>query len=338
LDSAPGSEHRDQGTDCCGGGPRAEAVVTQTPKSWRYAPIGPGKTFEYGGRLRASHYLYRASADSLHKRRRLVDFPPICLLPVGGTRGGRSHRSGRRPPPRRPQMTAGATGGRAAAESAGIEREATPTTGVAGCPDRCTRQRLVRHPGARHRSDPAPSQRQLETRAGLGRYRLRPGDSRPPIVGSSGPQGTLASAPREATGSWTRRRGGVSPWPLPACPEPGIGTAPNGTSSTSGPSWGRETADNSGQPRCPTDNQTHSSTGVSVVIGPQVRIWHARGQLSMRCFRTKTSTAPPSRATSMAPRPATTGPAKPPARRAGPVAATVARAEDGERGPGRTVM
>jgi hypothetical protein len=29
-----------------------------------------------------------------------------------------------------------------------------------------------------------------------------------------------------------------------------------------GPSWGRETADNNGQPRCPTDNQTCSSSAV----------------------------------------------------------------------------
>ena len=45
-----------------------------------------------------------------------------------------------------------------------------------------------------------------------------------------------------------------------------------------GPSWGRETADNNGQPRCPTDNQTCSSSAVIGRDGPLVRIWHARGQ------------------------------------------------------------
>jgi hypothetical protein len=45
-----------------------------------------------------------------------------------------------------------------------------------------------------------------------------------------------------------------------------------------GPSWGRETAVTHGQPRCLADNQTGSLAAVSAVMGPQVRIWHARGQ------------------------------------------------------------
>src|SRR5829696_5212581 len=45
-----------------------------------------------------------------------------------------------------------------------------------------------------------------------------------------------------------------------------------------GPSGGRETAVNNGQSRRPTDNQTYSLAAVTGRDGPQVRIWHARGQ------------------------------------------------------------
>ena len=44
-----------------------------------------------------------------------------------------------------------------------------------------------------------------------------------------------------------------------------------------GPSWRRETAVNSGQPRSPADSRTRSSTAISAVMRPKVRIWHARG-------------------------------------------------------------
>src|SRR5215207_6197749 len=45
-----------------------------------------------------------------------------------------------------------------------------------------------------------------------------------------------------------------------------------------GPSGGRETAVNNGQSRRPTDNQTYSLAAIIGRDGPQVRIWHARGQ------------------------------------------------------------
>src|SRR6188474_3852902 len=55
-----------------------------------------------------------------------------------------------------------------------------------------------------------------------------------------------------------------------------------GRAAALGPHWGRETAVTHGQPRCLADNENRSSTAVSAVMGPLVRIWHARGQVSRR--------------------------------------------------------
>jgi hypothetical protein len=54
-----------------------------------------------------------------------------------------------------------------------------------------------------------------------------------------------------------RRRGSCVRTPLSPCRIPGLRRV-----EAAGPSWGRETAVNSGQPRCPTDNQTYSSSAV----------------------------------------------------------------------------